>query len=89
MISARATLSKSTLNPSMSLDVMLRARWRRALTSPASLRHYPFRLCSCLQSLGDLDHSTRSKVLMPLVSLLLLTLAASMQLPILLSKYCS
>jgi chaperone required for assembly of F1-ATPase len=63
----------------MSLNVTLRARWRRALTSLtslalASLHHYSFCLCSQLLSLLHLEHSTRSDVLTLLTMLLLLAL---------------
>ena len=65
----------------MSLDVTFRARWRRALTSLTAftllnLRDHPFYLCSKLLSLSYLESSARSNILTPLVSLLLLTLAA-------------
>ena len=62
----------------MSLNVTLRARWRRALTSLASLvlvtpHDYPFCLCNDLLSLLDPEHPTRSDILT--LPVLLLSLA--------------
>ena len=63
----------------MALNVALRARWRRALTSLAALtllnlRDYPFCLYNKLLSLLYLEHSTRSNILTWLILLLSLAL---------------
>ena len=63
----------------MSLNVTLRARWRRALTSLTtltlfSLYNHPFCIYSKLLSLSHLESSTRSNILTLLILLLSLTL---------------
>ena len=76
----------------MFLNVTLRARWRRALTSLASLvlvtpYDYPFCLCHDLLSLLDPEHPTRSDILTLLVLLLSLALVFFTQLLNFLYKY--
>ncbi|XP_014559837.1 hypothetical protein COCVIDRAFT_90831, partial [Bipolaris victoriae FI3] len=66
----------------VTLNVALRARWRRALTSLTaitllSLYNYSFCLCNKLLSLLYLEHPTRSNILTLLILLLLLALIFS------------
>ena len=76
----------------MSLDIALRTRWRRALTSLTaltlfSLYNHPFCLYSELLSLLHLESSTRSNILTPLILLSALTLVGRTQLLIFFCKY--